>query len=81
MAVMSGIEPERVGGLTFREIDFIVQAHRSRLDHDWEQTRLVVAALTGKRPQSIVRLSHEKPEKIDWTPELADEVLKHFDER
>ena len=76
--VEGGIEPERVGDLTFREIDYIFQARRSRMDHDWSQTRLIVAALTGKNPKRIVRLSSEALEPIEWTPELAQKVLKHF---
>ena len=78
MVVAVGIGLEQVGSMTFREVDYYVQAHRSRLDHDWEQTRLIAACLTGKRPQSIVKLSREKQDKIDWTPELANEVLKRF---
>lgn len=78
MCVESGIEPHEVWGLTFREIDWKLRLTRSRLDHDWSQTRLVVSALTGKSPKSIIRLSNEVQDKIDWTPELANEVIKKF---
>lgn len=67
-----------MGDLTFREIDFLMEAHRSRMDHDWSQTRLIVAALTGKRPDQIVKLSSERTEKKDWTPEEAQELIKRW---
>jgi hypothetical protein len=83
MCVMSGIAPDAVGGMTFREIEWVIRSNRLKHEREWEQTRLIVAALTGKKPKQLIRLPliDGEVEKIEWTPELANEVLKHFGEK
>jgi hypothetical protein len=80
MCVMGGIAPERVGQLTFREIELILRGNRLHHERSWERTRLIVGALTGKNPKKIIRLPliDGEIEKIEWTPEKANEVIKRF---
>ena len=75
-----GIEPERIGFLTFREVDWIMQREKAEKIHDWQQTRLIVAALTGQKPEKILPLPGDpKPKK--WTHKEAINVLKSYGER
>lgn len=72
-----GIEPERIGTLTFREIDLIMQRRKSDREHDWAQTRVIWGALAHKKPTDLIRLSTD-PEPIDWSVEKANDVIKRF---
>lgn len=75
-----GIEPSELGDLTFREVDLKLQRQKWLVENDWEQTRLIVAALTHKRPKEIVRLSRDQSNRKEWTDEEARNVLKSYGE-
>jgi len=75
--VVGGIEPERVGTLTFCEIDYILQRRKADKEHDISQTRVIWAALTGKRPTDLIRLSTD-PKPVEWTVDKANDLIKRF---
>ncbi|WP_144266321.1 hypothetical protein [Pontibacter ummariensis] len=50
-------------------------------ERQWAHTRLIVAALTGQKPTSIIKLSFDRVESSITTKEDADRILKQWEER
>ena len=74
-----GVDPERLGWLTFREVDLYLQRQRWLIENDWERDRLIVAALLHKKPTEIVKLSRDgQGSKKVWTQEEALRVLDKY---
>lgn len=44
----------------------------------WEHTRLIVAALTGEKPQKIIQLSTDRKEVQHTTQEDARRILDRY---
>jgi hypothetical protein len=68
--------------MTFYELHEYFRGRDIQWQRGWESSRLIVAALTGMAPIDIIRLpdiDKDKP-KLEWTPELAEQTLKHFGE-
>jgi hypothetical protein len=40
-----------------------------REEKQWEHTRLIVAALTGEKPEKIIKLSSDRPRQVQRTTE------------
>jgi len=68
--------------MTFWELNEYFKGRSIEWQRSMERSRMIVAALVGKSPVEIVRLPDidGDVERIDWTPELAENVLKHFGE-
>ena len=54
----------------------MVRGYWLRQEREWERTRLIISALTGKSPVDIIHLSSD-PEPIDWNDNTeAKEFIK-----
>jgi len=82
MCLSEGIRPLEFWDSTFFELNEYLKFRRIERELRWEQSRAIIAALTGTDPTQIIRLPSIDGEiqKVEWTPELAEKVLKHFGE-
>lgn len=78
MVVEGGILPGELPGMTFWEIDLRLQRQKWLIENDWERTRLIISALTGKRATEIIQLERDEKRKKVWTQEEALGVLKRY---
>jgi hypothetical protein len=52
--------------------------HHRHIERQWEQTRIIVGALTGKKPSNLINLDLDnmsKPE-VDLSQEEIDKTIK-----
>jgi hypothetical protein len=62
--------------LLYKEYFWKVRGYWMRQEREWERTRLIVAALTGKSPIEIIRLSCD-PDPIDWDDSESQDYLNN----
>jgi hypothetical protein len=66
--------------LEMRPCDWIAKkrGYYRKEEKQWEHTRLIVAALTGEKPTSIIKLSSDKPKKAQvQAPDVSGILSKY----